>query len=217
MLGGAYLCFEGVEKLAHKWMHPVEDDHIAKLEAALDDPQIDMVAFEAQKIKGAVRTDFVLSAEIIVITLGTVALSPFSQQLVVVTLIALLMTVGVYGFVALIVKLDDIGLHLMQKSPSQSSFTYRLGALLLTAAPKLMKFLSIAGTVAMFLVGGGILSHNLAPVHHAIEALQAALASLPMAGLWQFIATSLADCLTGVLAGVLALLGVNGIAKLRKR
>jgi predicted DNA repair protein MutK len=127
------------------------------------------------------------------------------------------MTVGVYGFVALIVKLDDIGLHLMQKSPSQSSFTYRLGALLLTAAPKLMKFLSIAGTVAMFLVGGGILSHNLAPVHHAIEALQAALASLPMAGLWQFIATSLADCLTGVLAGVLALLGVNGIAKLRKR
>lgn len=217
MLGGAYLCFEGVEKLAHKWMHPVEDDHIAKLEAALDDPQIDMVAFEAQKIKGAVRTDFVLSAEIIVITLGTVALSPFSQQLVVVTLIALLMTVGVYGFVALIVKLDDIGLHLMQKSPSQSSFTYRLGALLLTAAPKLMKFLSIAGTIAMFLVGGGILSHNLAPVHHAIEALQAALASLPMAGLWQFIATSLADCLTGVLAGVLALLGVNGIAKLRKR
>lgn len=217
MVGGAYLCFEGVEKLAHKWMHPVEDDHIAKLEAALDDPQIDMVAFEAQKIKGAVRTDFVLSAEIIVITLGTVALSPFSQQLVVVTLIALLMTVGVYGFVALIVKLDDIGLHLMQKSPSQSSFTYRLGVLLLTAAPKLMKFLSIAGTVAMFLVGGGILSHNLAPVHHAIEALQAALASLPMAGLWQFIATSLADCLTGVLAGMLALLGVNGIAKLRKR
>lgn len=217
MLGGAYLCFEGVEKLAHKWLHPVQDDHISKLEAALDDPQVDMVAFEAEKIKGAVRTDFVLSAEIIVITLGTVALSPFSQQLVVVTLIALLMTVGVYGFVALIVKLDDIGLHLMQKSPDPSSSAYRLGGLLLTAAPKLMKFLSIAGTLAMFLVGGGILSHNLAPIHHALEALHASLASLPWAGLWQVLAASTADCVTGVLAGIVALLGVKGVAKLRGR
>ncbi|HMW48236.1 MAG TPA: DUF808 family protein, partial [Cellvibrionaceae bacterium] len=217
MLGGAYLCFEGVEKLAHKWLHPVKDDHITKLEAALDDPQVDMVAFEAQKIKGAVRTDFVLSAEIIVITLGTVALSPFSQQLVVVTLIALLMTVGVYGFVALIVKLDDIGVHLMQKSPHRSSLSYRFGELLLTAAPKLMKFLSIAGTVAMFLVGGGILSHNLAPIHHAVEALQSALVNLPLAGLWQLLATSAADCITGVLAGVIALLGVKGLGKIRGR
>lgn len=217
MLGGAYLCFEGVEKLAHKWLHPVQDDHISKLEAALDNPQVDMVAFEAQKIKGAVRTDFVLSAEIIVITLGTVALSPFSQQLVVVTLIALLMTVGVYGFVALIVKLDDIGLHLMRKSPSQTSPSYRLGGLLLNAAPKLMKFLSIAGTVAMFLVGGGILSHNLAPIHHLIESMQLALATLPFAGLWQVLAGSAADCVTGVLVGVIALLGVNALAKIRGR
>jgi len=217
MLGGAYLCFEGVEKLAHKWLHPVQDDHISKLEAALDNPQVDMVAFEAQKIKGAVRTDFVLSAEIIVITLGTVALSPFSQQLVVVTLIALLMTVGVYGFVALIVKLDDIGLHLMRKSPSQTSPSYRLGGLLLNAAPKLMKFLSIAGTVAMFLVGGGILSHNLAPIHHLIESMQLALATLPFAGLWQLLAGSAADCVTGVLVGVIALLGVNALAKIRGR
>ncbi|MFO1368063.1 MAG: DUF808 domain-containing protein [Marinagarivorans sp.] len=217
MLGGAYLCFEGVEKLAHTWLHPAQDDHISKLEAALDNPQVDMVAFEAQKIKGAVRTDFVLSAEIIVITLGTVALSPFSQQLVVVTLIALLMTVGVYGFVALIVKLDDMGLHLMRKSPSQTSPSYRLGALLLNAAPKLMKFLSVAGTLAMFLVGGGILSHNLAPIHHAVESMLLALADLPLAGLWQVLAASAVDCVTGVLAGVVALLGVNALAKIRGR
>ena len=217
MLGGAYLCFEGVEKLAHKWLHPAQDDHIAKLEAALDDPQVDMVAFEAQKIKGAVRTDFVLSAEIIVITLGSVALSPFSQQLIVVTLIALLMTIGVYGFVALIVKLDDIGLHLMQKNPIPSSAAHRFGKLLLNAAPKLMKFLSIAGTLAMFLVGGGILSHNLAPIHHVIEAMQSALASLPFAGVWQVLAATAADCATGVLAGIIALLGVKAISKVRGR
>lgn len=217
MLGGAYLCFEGVEKLLHKWLHPAQDDHLAKLEAALDDPKIDMVAFEAQKIKGAVRTDFVLSAEIIVITLGTVALSPFTQQLVVVTLIALLMTVGVYGFVALIVKLDDIGLHLMQKNPSNTALRYRLGAILLTAAPKLMKFLSIAGTLAMFLVGGGILSHNLDPIHHIVVALEASLVNLPWAGVWQVLASSLVDGVTGVLVGLLAVFGVKALAKLRGR
>ncbi|RYZ81199.1 MAG: DUF808 family protein, partial [Moraxellaceae bacterium] len=178
---------------------------------------VDMVAFERQKIKGAVRTDFVLSAEIIVITLGTVALSPFSQQLVVVTLIALMMTVGVYGFVALIVKLDDMGLHLMQKSPAKTDVHYRIGTLLLAAAPKLMKFLSVAGTWAMFLVGGGILSHNLAPIHHVVVAAEAALSNLPGAGVWQLLASSLLDCLTGIAAGLLVLLGVKGMAKLRGR
>jgi uncharacterized protein len=217
MLGGAYLCFEGVEKLLHSRISPEQDNHVDKLKAALSDPAVDMVAFERQKIKGAVRTDFVLSAEIIVITLGTVALSPFSQQLVVVTLIALMMTVGVYGFVALIVKLDDMGLHLMQKSPAKTDVHYRIGTLLLAAAPKLMKFLSVAGTWAMFLVGGGILSHNLAPIHHVVVAAEAALANLPGAGVWQLLASSLLDCLTGIAAGLLVLLGVKGMAKLRGR
>ncbi|MEY4590327.1 MAG: hypothetical protein RL497_2403 [Pseudomonadota bacterium] len=217
MIGGAYLCFEGVEKLVHSWWHPVKDDHLVKLEAALNNPEIDMVEFEREKIKGAVRTDFVLSAEIIVITLGTIALSPISQQITVVCLIALLMTVGVYGFVALIVKLDDIGLHLMQKSPAATGVNYWLGTVLLTAAPKLMKFLSIAGTLAMFLVGGGILSHNLAPLHHAAQAIDTSLVALPWASLWQVVVSSVFDGVTGVVAGALTLLGVKGLTKLRRR
>ena len=203
MVGGAYLCFEGFEKLAHKVLHsPAEDsDRHAALAQALADPATDLVLVERDKIAGAVRTDFILSAEIIAITLGTVAQSPLLQQAVVVGGIAVVMTVGVYGFVAGIVKLDDLGLWLSGRRGAVSRAT---GRGLLHAAPWLMRGLSVAGTAAMFLVGGGILVHGVAALDHAIEALGAA-AGAGAAG----IVTVLADAVVGILAGALVLAGVT--------
>ncbi len=169
MIGGAFLCFEGFEKLAHKFLHSKAQDqaeHSALVEAVAD-PDVDLVAFEQTKIKGAIRTDFILSAEIIAITLGTVAAAPLSQQIIVLSGIAIVMTIGVYGLVAGIVKLDDLGLWLTQKA---SRAAQALGNGILRAAPYMMKSLSVIGTAAMFLVGGGILVHGVAPLHHAIEA-----------------------------------------------
>jgi predicted DNA repair protein MutK len=172
MVGGLYLCFEGVEKLAHKWLHSADEDaaqHAEQL-AHLADPALDLVALEKEKIAGAVRTDFVLSAEIIVIALGTVADKPFATQVAVLSGIGLLMTVGVYGLVAAIVKMDDAGAWLVARGGSAQA---ALGRLLLLAAPKLMKALTVIGTAAMFLVGGGILMHGLPGGHaltHAVEA-----------------------------------------------
>jgi predicted DNA repair protein MutK len=167
MVGGAFLCFEGAEKLAHRLLHSrAEDDaHRAELARAVSDTQVDLVQFERDKIKGAVRTDFILSAEIIAITLGTVAAAPFVTQVSVLVGIALLMTVGVYGFVAGIVKLDDLGLWLSRRPGAMAQ---ALGRGIVGAAPWLMKALSVAGTVAMFLVGGGILVHGVPALHHAI-------------------------------------------------
>jgi hypothetical protein len=173
MVGGAYLCFEGAEKLMHK---DVPDDELAE---ALADPDIDIVEYEKAKIKGAIRTDFVLSAEIIAITLGTVAEEPISRQFMVLTLIALTMTIGVYGFVAAIVKMDDLGLHLDRKPgiTMGARFARGFGGLLLKAAPLLMKTLTFVGTIAMFLVGGGIIVHGVSPVydwiHHMGESASA--------------------------------------------
>ncbi|RST55059.1 DUF808 domain-containing protein [Variovorax sp. MHTC-1] len=168
MIGGAFLCFEGCEKLAHKFLHKEEHAaEVSKHERAVADPAIDVVAVEKDKIKGAVRTDFILSAEIIAITLGTVQGQPFVTQLSVLIGIALLMTVGVYGLVAGIVKLDDAGLHLSQRGDAGSR---ALGRAILAAAPWLMKGLSVAGTAAMFLVGGGILVHGVPALGHAVEA-----------------------------------------------
>ncbi|WP_136477459.1 DUF808 domain-containing protein [Pseudomonas sp. DG56-2] len=169
MVGGAFLCFEGFEKLAHKFLHSKEQDqaeHTALVEAVAD-PTVDLVAFEQSKIKGAIRTDFILSAEIIAITLGTVADAPLTQQIIVLSGIAIVMTIGVYGLVAGIVKLDDLGLWLTRKT---SVAAKALGNGILRAAPYMMKSLSVIGTAAMFLVGGGILVHGVAPLHHAIEA-----------------------------------------------
>lgn len=175
MLGGAFLCYEGFEKVAHRLLHrAAEDDaHRAELTRTLLDPQADLVALEREKIKGAVRTDFVLSAEIVVIALGTVSTAPFATRLGVLVGIAVVMTVGVYGLVAAIVKLDDAGIFLRrQPGPGPYARGQRaLGALLLGAAPWLMRFLSVAGTAAMFLVGGGILAHGLPPLHHFSEEL----------------------------------------------
>lgn len=216
MLGGAFLCFEGVEKLAHKFLHSEAEEaaeHESHLQANAN-PAVDLVAFEKDKIKGAVRTDFILSAEIIVIALGTVATAPFMQQVAVLVGIAALMTVGVYGLVGGIVKLDDLGLWLSQKS---SSAAQALGRGLLAAAPWLMKFLSVAGTAAMFLVGGGILVHGIAPLHHAIEAAGAAVAQGALGGLWQALATNGLNGVAGIVAGALVLGAVTVVQKLRKR
>ncbi len=169
MVGGAYLCFEGFEKIAHRFLHRTDDTaaqdqaHEAALMAALADPAVDLVALEKTKIRGAIRTDFVLSGEIIVITLGTVQQAVWSTQLAVLAGIAVLMTVGVYGLVAGIVKLDDLGLYLSQRG---SAVQQSLGRGLLRAAPLLMKTLSVVGTAAMFLVGGGILAHGLPGLPH---------------------------------------------------
>lgn len=167
MLGGLFLCFEGAEKLLHAWLHSREEAeiHRAELVRAVADPQVNLLAFEKDKIKGAVRTDFILSAEIIVITLGTVATASFAQQVAVLVGISVVMTVGVYGLVGGIVKLDDAGIYLTQK-PQAAMKT--LGRGILVFAPWLMKALSVLGTAAMFLVGGGILLHGVPVVGHAV-------------------------------------------------
>lgn len=209
MVGGAFLCFEGFEKLAHKFLHsPAEDAaHHAELTQALTDPSVDLVAFERDKVKGAVRTDFVLSAEIIAITLGTVAQAEFVTQVTVLVGIAVVMTIGVYGLVAGIVKLDDLGLYLSRRA---SRLAQSIGQGILKAAPYLMKTLSIAGTAAMFLVGGGILTHGVPALHHGIEGLAHAAATWPgVGGVAGVLTPLLADALVGVVAGALVLAGVT--------
>ena len=214
MLGGAFLCFEGVEKLAHKLLHGAGEEEAGHADHAHAnaDATVDLVAFEREKIQGAVRTDFILSAEIIVIALGTVASAPFLQQVAVLVGIAVLMTVGVYGLVGGIVKLDDLGLWLSGKA---SSAAQALGRSLLAAAPWLMKGLSVAGTAAMFLVGGGILVHGIGPLHHAIEGAGAALAQGALGGVWQALATNALNAVAGIAAGAVVLAGVHLVQRLR--
>lgn len=214
MIGGAFLCFEGFEKVAHKLLHaPHEDaaEHESHVQANAN-PAVDMVAFEKDKIKGAVRTDFILSAEIIAITLGTVATAPFAQQVAVLSGIAVIMTAGVYGLVAGIVKLDDLGLWLSRQA---SSAARALGAGIVAAAPWLMKGLSIAGTAAMFLVGGGILVHGVPALHHAVEAAGAAAAQWPAGVVWGVLAPNFINAVVGVVAGGLVLAGVTLVQRLR--
>jgi len=196
MAGGLYLCYEGFEKVAHKFLHTPEEEkkERAALVKALADPKVDLVAFEKDKIAGAIRTDFILSGEIIVITLGAASAAPFAVKAGVLTAVAVLMTVFVYGFVAAIVKLDDAGLHL-----STRKGTVALGRFLLSAAPVLMKTLSVAGTAAMFLVGGGILAHGLS-FHAPHPVLQ-----------------TLLEGFVGALAGALVLGGVTLSASVARR
>jgi len=216
MIGGAFLCYEGFEKLAHKFLHsPAEDAaHHEELVKALTDPAVDLVKVEKDKIKGAVRTDFILSAEIIAITLGTVQASPFITQLAVLSGIAIVMTVGVYGLVAGIVKLDDAGLYLTRQAGEGATVRLQrsLGRGIVLAAPWLMKGLSIAGTAAMFLVGGGILTHGVPALHHAIEGLAARAGTVLGA-----VTPLLADALVGMVAGALVLGGVTLVQRVRKK
>ncbi|WP_085640247.1 MULTISPECIES: DUF808 domain-containing protein [unclassified Pseudomonas] len=207
MVGGAYLCFEGFEKLAHKFLHSEAEDEAghAQLTEAVANPATDLVAYEKDKIKGAIRTDFILSAEIIAITLGTVADASLTQQVIVMSGIAVVMTVGVYGLVAGIVKLDDLGLWLTQK-PAQMAKTVGNG--ILRAAPYMMKGLSVVGTAAMFLVGGGILTHGVPAVHHWIESVGAA------AGGAGFAVPLLLNGAAGIVAGAVVLAVVSVVGKL---
>ena len=205
MIGGAFLCFEGVEKLAHKFLH--KDEHEAQVTQhvqAVADPAVDVVAAEKAKIKGAVRTDFILSAEIIVITLGTVGGQSFGTQVAVLSSIALIMTIGVYGLVAGIVKLDDAGLWLTRRaSAAQQAF----GRGILATAPWLMKALSVAGTAAMFLVGGGILVHGVPAFGHAVEAWAAS------AGVLGTLGSMAVNAGVGIVAGAIVLAVVEGVKK----
>ncbi|RZJ07891.1 MAG: DUF808 domain-containing protein [Rubrivivax sp.] len=209
MVGGAYLCFEGFEKLAHKFLHSSDedrahhDDHVK----ALANPQVDMAAYERDKVKGAIRTDFILSAEIIVIALGTVSAASLQSQLAVLVTVSVAMTIGVYGFVAGIVKMDDAGLWLSRRAGAAAQ---AFGRFLLAAAPRLMKALSVLGTAAMFLVGGSILVHGIGPLHHAIEQ-QTHGKSWLVAALLE----NGANALVGVLAGALVLGAVMAVQKLR--
>jgi len=210
MLGGAYLCYEGVEKLAHKFLHSAPHDaaehesHVlANANAALD-----LVAFEKDKVQGAVRTDFILSAEIITIALGTVAAAPFAQQVAVLVGVAVLMTAGVYGLVAGIVKLDDLGLWLARR---RQTLLRTLGLAIVQAAPWLMKSLSVVGTAAMFLVGGGILVHGIPALHHAIAGLGAGAG-----GPWHWLLPAVGNTLIGMVAGALVLAGVALVQRLRR-
>ncbi|OCA59292.1 hypothetical protein A9R10_20815 [Aeromonas piscicola] len=211
MLGGAYLCFEGAEKLAHKFL-PHEAAESEQHRGPVPD---DLVAFEQQKIKGAIRTDFILSAEIIVIALGTVQGSSLGLQISVVAGIALLMTVGVYGLVGLIVKLDDIGLHLLQK-PDGSPLRRAVGRGLLVTAPRLMHLLALVGTIAMFMVGGGILVHGWPFAHHLVEGVAGALATLPSVGaVLAAVMPTLLSAVAGVVAGMVLVLAMTLVSKLK--
>jgi predicted DNA repair protein MutK len=216
MVGGAFLCFEGFEKLAHKFLHSAADDEARHnaLAQALSDSAVDVVALEKEKVKGAIRTDFILSAEIIAITLGTVQTSPMATQVIVLSGIAVLMTLGVYGLVACIVKLDDGGLYMsqIQGETTLARLQRSLGRGVLRSAPYLMKALSVAGTVAMFLVGGGILTHGVPVVHHALESLIQRLGAAAQ----PLLAMTL-DGIFGLLAGAAVLLGVKAFQRLKPR
>jgi predicted DNA repair protein MutK len=209
VLGGLYLCFEGAEKIVHRLLHSKQEDaeQREKLAQAVADPAIDLVALEKDKIKGAIRTDFILSAEIIVISLGTVATAPLLSRIIVLVGIALLMTAGVYGLVAGIVKLDDGGLALTR---SGSAALQAVGRSVLVATPWLMKGLSVAGTVAMFLVGGGILTHGVPALHHLIAGLLHGFDGVTIK-----LGALLLDAAAGLVAGLLVLLAVTIFQRLR--
>lgn len=208
MFGGAFLCYEGFEKLAHKYLHKKEEDeaHHEELVEAVANPEVDLVEFEQEKIKGAIRTDFILSAEIIVITLGAAAEADLIGRLAVLSIIAISITVGVYGLVAGIVKLDDAGLYLSLKEGDSvfRKFQRSFGRTVLAAAPKFMKTLSVVGTAAMFLVGGGILLHGLPGAHDFIHHIEQSLASVPsIGGALKAIGPTIVNGFAGILAGAI--------------
>lgn len=212
VIGGLYLCFEGAEKLLHKWFfsHDDEDNAETRLNK-LSDSSVDLVAMEKNKIKGAIRTDFILSAEIVVITLGSIQEAGLMSQILILSGLSIAFTVGVYGLVAAIVKMDDFGLYLLRKSLTGSFNTaQRLGGrFMLTAAPALMKFLSIAGTIAMFLVGGGILTHSIGFLHHIAEAF------IALAPSFSLLLSITFDGIAGVVAGAIIALALQAWTKIR--
>ena len=213
ILGGLFLCFEGVEKIWRHLAHKAEQAQQKQvLHDALMNPDVDMAAVEKDKIKGAIRTDFILSAEIIVIALGTAAEATIAKQAMVLSLIAVVMTVGVYGLVALVVKLDDIGLHLKSDTAANAfaAIKRHIGSGLLAFCPWLMKGLSIVGTAAMFLVGGGILTHGVPFLHHQLQAFESLIGNASLAGV-------LFNLVGGFLAGAVCLLMFSAMGKLKPK
>ena len=215
MVGGAYLCFEGFEKVAHSFTHSKADAQSQRqaLQESLAGAEVDLAAFEKDKVKGAVRTDFILSAEIIAITLGIVSDSPLMQQVVVLSGIAIVMTVGVYGVVGGIVKLDDGGLYLSKKTGDGAwpRFQRSFGRGVLSAAPYMMKSLTVIGTAAMFMVGGGILTHGVPPLHHWVEGV--AQGSTQWLGVVSVIVPTLLNAVAGIIAGAVVLAVVSVASK----
>lgn len=212
IIGGLFLCYEGVEKVIHTIMHKkAKTADTAKAE--FDAVETDLEKFEKDKIKGAVRTDFILSAEIVVISLGTVATQPFMTKVLVLTVISIIMTVGVYGFVAMIVKIDDLGVYLTEQA---SNLKKSIGRGLLAFAPILMKTLSIVGTIAMFLVGGGIISHGISALHHFTEQTVDQVQHIPTVGsIIGAMTPTLINLGIGIVAGFIVIILVNIVQKIR--
>ena len=217
MLGGLFLCYEGMEKLGHRWLHSQAErdkEHADLVMEMVDNPHESLGDLEQDKIRGAVRTDFILSAEIIVIALGTIAAAPLLTRVGVLACVAVLMTVGVYGLVAAIVKIDDVGQHMAQRAGCVAA----VGRGLLWFAPRLMKALAAGGTAAMFLVGGGILAHGVEGLHHFVQHTERTLASLPVAGMVVGpLGGMLLNALMGALAGALVVAIVEAGKRMRRR
>lgn len=217
MLGGAFLCYEGFEKVAHRLLHTPDEeqqDHAKRLQA-VSDREVDMVQFEKRRIRGAIRTDAILSAEIIVIALGTVREADLAVRIGVVSVIAAVITVGVYGLVAGIVKLDDVGMHLMEKAGDSklAAVQRRFGEMILRFAPKMMKTLSVLGTAAMFLVGGGILVHGVPQLALLLHDVEDLAHSVPVAAdLFSGIASMIFNGVAGIVAGGV-LVGAHSLAE----
>lgn len=208
MLGGAYLCYEGVEKVLHSLQHDKQEKSPEARQQRLQKlSQQDPREFEKKKIKGAVRTDFILSAEIVALTLGIVSEAPLLNQVLILAGIAILVTIGVYGLVAVIVKIDDLGYWLEEK---RSAIARGVGRFLLALAPWLMKILTVVGTLAMFLVGGGIIVHGIAPLHHLVEQI-----THDMSGLLTSVLSNVTSLVVGFLVGSVVLIAVNFVGRLR--
>lgn len=214
MIGGAYLCFEGAEKLMHKYLHAPQEHSEKKEQEATMSPE-EIASFEKNKIKGAIRTDFVLSAEIIAITLGIVSSTTLINQLAILSIIAIVMTVGVYGIVAGIVKIDDLGFYLQKKT---SKFLNKLGKSLIYATPYLMKTLSVVGTAAMFMVGGGILTHGITFIYQWIEEIALAALLTPAIGsIMHLVIPSIANLIFGLIFGIVLVLLITLIKQIKSR
>lgn len=216
MIGGIYLCYEGVEKLFHAWLHRSEAEHEERKQA-ISDPDVDMVSFERTRIRAAIRTDFILSAEIVVIALGIIRSEPLMVRIGVLSAVGVVMTVGVYGLVSAIVKIDDLGLHLASRKGATlyDRSMQRLGEGLIIFAPWLLRFLSVAGTIAMFLVGGGIVTHNVDWLHHISESITHAVSEVPLIGTLAWaLGGHIFDTLFGIAAGAVALVVVSAAQRL---
>lgn len=214
MLGGLFLCYEGVEKVLHS-LHKKKAKSVEDASEQLIETETDLATFEKEKVKGAIRTDFILSAEIVVISLGTVATASLLTQLSVLSVIAIVMTVGVYGFVAMIVKIDDVGLYLTQK---ESNTKQVVGRGLLAFAPILMKMLTVVGTIAMFLVGGGIINHAIPLFHHLTEDTVEHIQHIPNIGnIIGALTPTLINFVIGIIAGFIVLFIVGIIKKVLEK